>query len=177
MSILPWIHDDVIKFLEKKINKNTTMLEFGSGDSTIYFSNLTNNLISIEHNKDWYNKIKPHLKSNVKYILSYVNYVSRPSTDMKFYNHDTIEELLGENIPDEHFDIIFIDGINRVNCVYGSINKLKKGGVLILDDSNRIENPVSDGSYAPIKKLVEGWKEYRFRSNNRNTDFWIKPNI
>jgi len=174
MSILPWIHRDVIKFLQEKINKNTKILEFGSGNSTIYFSKLTNNLISIEHNKDWYNKIKPKLENDVTYILKSIDYISRPPRNKTFYNCDTIEQLLGQPVPDEYFDIIIIDGIDRVNCAYGSIDKLKKNGILVLDDSNRIEYPASDGSYEPIKLLAQGWEEHRFRSNDRNTDYWIK---
>ena len=174
MNIKPWIHTNVIDILDKIINKNTYILEFGSGNSTIYFSNLTNNLTSIEHNKCWYNKIKPII-NNVKYILKEIEYISVPPIDKKFYNCNSLEELIGHNIPDEYYDIIIIDGINRVNCAVGSINKLKKGGILILDDSNRIENANTDGSYKPIKNLVDGWQEYKYRSNDRNTDYWIKP--
>ena len=49
----PWIHDTVIELLEKNIKKNTKLLEFGSGYSTVWFQNYTDNLISIEHNKSW----------------------------------------------------------------------------------------------------------------------------
>ena len=61
MSVIPWIHHDVIKFLQEKINTNTKILEFGSGNSTIFFSKLTKNIFSIEHNQEWFNKIKPQL--------------------------------------------------------------------------------------------------------------------
>lgn len=114
------------------------------------------------------------MNNKVKYILSKVDYISQPSKDETFYNCNTIEELFNTNIPDEYFDIIIVDGIHRVNCAYASLNKLKKGGILILDDSNRIENPASDGSYMPIKILMDGCEEYKFRSSNRNTDYWIK---
>ena len=175
MSVIPWIHHDVIKFLQEKINTNTKILEFGSGNSTIFFSKLTKNIFSIEHNQEWFNKIKPQLDNEVTYILKPIDYISRPPINKTFYNCDTIEQLLGQSIPEEYFDIIIIDGIDRVNCAYGSINKLKKNGILVLDDSYRIENPASDGSYKPIKLLVQGWEEHRFRTNDRNTDYWIKP--
>ncbi len=179
-KVKPWMHKGVVTMLEQKINVNTKILEFGSGNSTVFFSNLTENLYSVEHNDEWYNKIKPQLNNKVKYILSKVDYKSLPSKDDTFYNCNTIEELLNTNIPDEYFDIIIVDGIHRVNCARSSINKLKKGGILILDDSNRIENPASDGSYMPIKKLMDGCEEFKFRSStqndcgNRNTDYWIK---
>ncbi len=173
-TVKPWIHPDVVTMLYKKININTKILEFGSGNSTVYFSKLTDNLYSVEHNIRWYNEIKPQLNNKVKYILSKVDYVPQPSKDEIFYNCKTIEELFTAPIPDEYFDIIIIDGIHRVNCAYASLNKLKKGGILILDDSNRIEHPDGDGSYMPIKKLMDGCEEYKFRSSNRNTDYWIK---
>ena len=47
--------------------------------------------------------------------------------------------------------------------------------MLILDDTNRITNPASDGSYKPIVNLLNNWEYKKFRSNNRNTDYWIKP--
>ena len=68
-----------------------------------------------------------------------------------------------------------IDGIHRVNCAFGSYKKLKKGGILILDDTNRIDKPTSDGSYKPIQDLLKDWKCIKNRSKDRNTDYWIKP--
>jgi len=173
-NVTPWIHPKVVTILEKIIGVNTKILEFGSGNSTVFFSKLTDNVYSVEHDDKWYNKIKPQLNNNVKYILSKVDYISKPRKDKTFYNCNTIEELFNTNIPDDYFDIIIVDGIHRVNCAYASLHKLKKGGILILDDSNRIKNPASDGSYMPIKILMNGCKEYKFRSSKRNTDFWIK---
>jgi len=171
----PWIHKNVINLLEKIIKKDTIFLEFGSGYSTIFFQNLTDNLISIEHNKEWFDKIKLYINDKTNYILKDINYISKPSRDKKFYNCNTIEELLDKNIENEYFDIILIDGIHRVNCVYGSYKKLKKGGILILDDSNRIDRPNTDGSYKPIQNLLKNWKHIKNRSKDRNTDYWIKP--
>jgi len=170
----PWIHESVITLLENNVNKDTKILEFGSGNSTLFLQNLTNNLTSIEHNIEWYNKINPLVNNNTKYILKQEKYISKPPINKKFYNSNNIEELLGCNIPDEYYDILFVDGINRVNCVLGCYNKVKKGGFIILDDSNRIDNPASDGSYKPIQEFLCDCKHIKYRSSNRNTDYWIK---
>lgn len=111
------------------------------------------------------------INKNTKYILRQEEYISKPPINKKFYGCNNIEELLGVNIQDEYYDIIFVDGINRVNCVLGCYNKLKKGGLLILDDSNRIDKPASDGSYKPIQELMSNCKHIKNRSNNRNTDY------
>lgn len=173
MEYKPWIHQEVIKLLDQVIKKDTRILEFGSGYSTVYFSNLSDNVISIEHNKNWYEKIKVLLDKKVIYILKEINYISKPPENKLFYKSENLESLLNINQPLE-FDIILIDGIDRVNCAYGSYQYLKNGGMLILDDSNRIENPASDGSYQPICEILKNWDHYSFRSNDRNTDIWIK---
>jgi hypothetical protein len=177
MSIIPWMHEGVVNMLKNVLSSDTKILEFGSGNSTLFYSKYTNNIYSVEHDKTWYNKISKKLDNKIVYKLIEIDYVSKPSTDLKFYNSNSVEEIFEMNIPDEYFDIIIIDGIHRVNCAYGSIKKLKKGGILILDDTNRIENPVSDGSYMPIKNLVKDWEEHIFRTpgGGRNTDYWIKP--
>ena len=178
----PWIHDTVIELLEKNIKKNTKLLEFGSGYSTVWFQNYTDNLISIEHNKLWYDKINPLINNKTRYILKEINYISKPTIDKTFYKTNNISELLNFDVPENYFDIILVDGIHRVNCVEGSYKHLKKGGILILDDSNRIDEPASDGSYKPIEDLLKDWKHIKCRTNyqvpgyrGRNTDYWIKP--
>jgi len=171
----PWIHEKVISILEEKITKNTKILEFGSGYSTIFFDIRSDYVISIEHNKLWYEKILNLLQFNKNtYILKEINYISKQPINNKLYNSDTLEELIGYNIDYESLDIIIVDGIDRVNCVNDSYLKLKKGGLLILDDSNRIDNPDTDGSYKPIENLLINYEHLKFRSTNRNTDIWIK---
>lgn len=171
----PWIHTNVTNILKKTIKKDTKILEFGSGFSTLFFQNYSNNVISIEHNRSWYNKILPKINNNTKYILKEEDYISKPSYDSIFYSCNSLNELLNIEIPDEYFDIILVDGINRVNCVLASYKKLKRKGILILDDSNRIDNPAGDGSYKPIQELLKDWTQIKNRSNDRNTDYWIKP--
>lgn len=39
MNYKPWIHESVITLLENNVNKDTKILEFGSGNSTLYYKN------------------------------------------------------------------------------------------------------------------------------------------
>ena len=57
-NVTPWIHPNVVTMLEKKIDVNTKILEFGSGNSNVFFSKYTDNLYSVEHSDKWYNKIE-----------------------------------------------------------------------------------------------------------------------
>lgn len=173
----PWIHDGAILMIEEycKKNNNLRILEFGSGYSTSYFETIFDYVFSIEHNKEWYEKIKPLLKENTNYKLIDINYVPSVPSDKKFYNVDKIQEIFNE-IDGEFFDVILVDGIHRVNCFFGSIDFLKTNGIVVLDDSNRIDNPEGDGSYKSIEDYCKqkNYKQIKFRGPNRHTDIWIK---
>lgn len=173
----PWIHDGAITIIEKycENNKNVSILEFGSGYSTLYFEYLSDYVFSIEHNKEWYNKIKPLLVKNTRYKLIDINYVPSVPSDKKFYNSEKLQEIFNE-VDGEFFDIILIDGIHRVNCFFGSIDFLKTSGIVVLDDSNRIDTPAGDGSYKEIEDYCKEkkYEQIKFRGPDRHTDIWIK---
>lgn len=53
-----WMDNKEIELIDKYLNKDKIMLEYGSGGSTLYFSKFVKEYYSIEHNKLWYDKIK-----------------------------------------------------------------------------------------------------------------------
>lgn len=54
----PWLCRDAIVILEKLLSKDDLVLEFGSGRSTKSFSKRCKYVYSIEHNPDWYLRVK-----------------------------------------------------------------------------------------------------------------------
>ena len=56
-SPIPWFSYPAVEFLSKRLNNRMTVFEFGSGNSTLFFSDRVNQVVSVEHNKDWYDKI------------------------------------------------------------------------------------------------------------------------
>ena len=52
---------------EQYIKGKGKMLEWGVGGSTLYFPKLVENYVSIEHNQEWYEKLKPQLLDNVEF--------------------------------------------------------------------------------------------------------------
>jgi len=172
---IPWFNLDAIKFIKTYIDekKNIRLLEFGSGNSTIYYEKNVDKLYSVEHNQNWYDNIKKKVNKNTNYVIKPINYISKPSTDKLFYNVSNLKDLFND-VSNEFFDIIIIDGIHRVNSFFGSIDYLKKGGLIVLDDSHRIDNPETDGSYKPIEEYCKNFERYKFRNKSHSTDIWIK---
>ena len=57
MTPLPWFTYSAIDFIKERLDKNIDILEFGSGNSTLFFAERVHKIVSIEHNEIYYNKI------------------------------------------------------------------------------------------------------------------------
>jgi len=152
---LPWIPFNAICWLDKKLLLNINVFEWGSGGSTLFITKKIKSLVSVEHNKNWYKIMQTKLKNKNLKNCSY-NLVEDPRLYYQFIN----------KYPDEFFDIIIIDGIERESCIEQSILKIKKGGYIILDNSERPE--YSSG----IKKLNEFERKDFCGPGLQNKYFW-----
>jgi hypothetical protein len=153
---LPWISimafDYIDTFLNKRSKNDVKIFEYGSGGSSYYFQKLCHSLVSIEHDKKWFSI----LQKKPSYNLNNWNYkliepechnlsvldCSNPdyfTSCFIGYEYCSFKKYVIEieKYPDEYFDLILIDGRSRVSCLKYSRNKLKKGGLLILDNADR----------------------------------------
>ena len=165
--IKPTITEDAVVYLESLLNiiSNAKVLEFGSGGSTIWLAQYTNQVVSVEHNLEWFEIVtfsleKKNLRDHVDYYLLPMPYAS-----------------ICDRFPDEYFDLIIVDGRNRMRCLNAAIRVLKRGGTILLDDAQR---PYY--SYA-LRKLKRWNREKTYQKNPdpifndemRHTYWWIKP--
>ncbi len=112
-------------------NNQATVFEWGSGISTIWYAQRVRALISIEHHEEWFLKVSGWLQeiNSINVDLQYLS----PDKDGSFQKY-TRSILQYE---DNFFDLVAVDGRNRVECVRMAVAKVKLGGYLILDDSHR----------------------------------------
>jgi predicted O-methyltransferase YrrM len=120
---LPWFTYSMISFLKTRVKPEMTVFEFGSGNSTLWWARETAFVTSVEHSFEWYSSLQPKIPSNVNYIY----YESAAGGD---YCQMALKQ-------DDKFDIIVIDGEDRINCAMNSIQALKNDGVIIWDNSDR----------------------------------------
>ncbi|MCL6493525.1 MAG: class I SAM-dependent methyltransferase [Ignavibacterium sp.] len=123
---IPWFTYPAIDFLKERLNKNMTVFEYGSGSSTLFFAKRVKEIISVETDKEWYEKIKLKMPANVKIILY--------EKDKSDINYSKVIDSLNKK-----YDIILIDAIERNEVLMNAANYLNEGGVIILDNSDRIE--------------------------------------
>ncbi len=121
---LPWFTYACIYFLGPKLKKDHSVFEYGSGNSTIWFADKTQKVVSVEHDREWHAHMKgryveyPHITYLLKDIAS-------GSYQREILNYKKV------------FDIIILDGRERVECAMNSLNALKDDGILIWDNSDR----------------------------------------
>jgi hypothetical protein len=147
----PWIAFAAIRFLESILRKDMRVYEYGSGGSTLFFAARVQEVISTEHNKDWYLKVSEEI---IKKGLSNCNLrlfepVQAPTAVQNASDPDSYssgdEQYRGmsfreyassiNSYPDGYFDIVFIDGRARPSCFKHAESKIKHGGYLILDNA------------------------------------------
>jgi len=121
-SPIPWMNYHVIQFLEERLTKDLSLFEYGSGNSTCFYGSLVNNVISLEMDEEWYAFVKQTIPSNVKLLL------------FDEGSHGNYCESAGRQ--DHNFDVIVVDGSERVDCLLQGPAALTDKGVIILDDSD-----------------------------------------
>lgn len=122
----PWLTYGAVIALERLVNKDMKVLEFGSGGSTIFWSKHCKSVISFETDPVWYKKVKKLTKdSNVDLILG---------------DQEQILESVAK-LPDNSFDMVLVDSAPSKNRRWlfanAAAKKLKMGGYLIADNYGR----------------------------------------
>lgn len=126
----PWMTKDSINLIEQLMNPEDVGIEFGSGRSTIWFAKRCKEIISIEDNAKWFDIVSKKIegKSNITYLKKQAN--DENPLDCPY------TEIFKE-VKDESLDFIVNDGKCRGAIALKAIEKLKTGGMMILDNAER----------------------------------------
>ena len=149
--IEPWFTWSFIDFLKPRLHYNLDILEYGSGSSTLWFSQLCQAVCAVESDVKYFRNIYDKCLPNVKILLR--------SQYFESYQNCSFDGF-------DKFDIIIIDGKRRLECAQVSLSRLKENGVIILDDSHRCH-------YQPIRETLAqaGFSELSFSGIKRNVPF------
>ncbi|MBP46801.1 MAG: FkbM family methyltransferase [Myxococcales bacterium] len=132
---LPWFTYGSIAFLTPRIQSSWRVFEYGSGHSTLWWSERVKEVVAVEHHQQWADKISKQLPDNA--TLMYRALAQGTSYP------DAPVEAGGK------FDVIVIDGRERIWCAERCFSALAANGVIIWDNSERPR-------YQPgLKRLAE----------------------
>ena len=124
---LPWFTYGAIAFLSPRVGADWRVFEYGSGHSTLWWAARVREVVAAEHHEQWAEKISEQLPDNAQLL-------HRPLSDGTRYP-DAPLEVGGL------FDVIVIDGRERVWCAERCLDALSPGGVIIWDNSERALHP------------------------------------
>jgi len=172
---IPGLNQDVILALEKLLNKKSKVFEFGTGGSTVWLAKRVGELVSVEYDPKWFKvlcdgvnmdfggtpkHVKLNLKSGTQHNLWIISETTRQRIGMDF-----IESITP--YPDDYFDVVLVDGRARVSCMLNARRKVKPGGTIILDDSQRAHYQHGIGQMAD-------WESRYFGDQKRQAIFFKK---
>jgi hypothetical protein len=168
---LPWITFHGREFIESLLTLDSLVFEYGSGGSTLYYSARCKYVISVEHDSQWFNAVNAILSrdgiSNCHSVLIAPQRdgysTSDPADPRGYYSSSDLHQgwnfkryvAFIDSFPDCHFDFVAIDGRARPSCILHARRKIKVGGYLMLDNSDRPQ-------YEKAKDLMLGWAKYEF---------------
>lgn len=174
----PWITKESIDLINRLLKKTDVGVEFGSGRSTKWFLDRMNNLLSVESNKDWYEQIKDECKSEI--INGRLQYEFATSKE----DYLSIINIIKDN----SIDFCLVDGEYRDLCAFNMINKIKEGGLLVVDNINWLipvratksphmrtfDQGCESEIWQKFTEKVSGWRCIWTSNGVTDTAIWIK---
>lgn len=119
-SPLPWFTYPAIEFLGQFDLTGKRIFEYGAGNSTLYWSARCGEVVSVESDEQWHRYL-------VRQIPKNVGLEHRPQKE------EYVAALGEQPTP---FDVIVVDGIERLACCRVAPSKLREGGLIILDNAD-----------------------------------------
>ena len=139
-AYVPWFTYPAIEALKNWDLSDKRVFEYGSGYSTLFWASRAKEVISVEHNPQWHQKIAGLAPANAKVILAAIDeakneYHPSAETLAEFARYaETIDRV------DGRFQVIVIDGYARsrvrYQCARAALPHLDDNGLVILDNSD-----------------------------------------
>jgi hypothetical protein len=186
---IPWINFEARYFIEQILTLQSVVFEYSTGGSTLFFAKGAKHVYAVEHELEWFDRVKTALTmrgyANCNIILvppEHADSTGNPedweectSRDGSYHGcsfHKYVSSI--DLYPDRFFDLVVVDGRARPSCVFHSYRKVKIGGHLMLDDSDR-------SHYQKARSLLAGWQQHEFygpkpyQLDFSQTTIWKRP--
>ena len=125
------------EFFFNEINENSKVLEYGSGVSTTEIANKCKTILSIEHQENWYDKMKNEIPNNCELIFKnpYLPYIEGGDCG----TYEEFKSYIEAPINNGPFDVILIDGRARVSCASICHKMSHENTIIFIHDYHREE--------------------------------------
>lgn len=115
-----WLTYAAIYLLRDRTPANARVFEYGSGHSTLWWSERVREVVACEHHEEWAQRISATARDNVTVL------------------HRELGQGYVEAAPElGPFHVVVIDGRHRVACVEPATRALADDGVVVWDNTDR----------------------------------------
>jgi len=153
--VKPTLSFRATKVIEQLLQPDWNCAEFGSGMSTVWLGKRCGYLLSVENDQVWFEDTQNRLNQSG---CGHVQYELR--TSEQFSDLSMIE--------DGFFSFALIDGWDRAGCVEAVLPKMKSGGWIYLDNSDK-DMGKPDGDLRRAENLLLDY----VRVNNKHHEYFV----
>ena len=181
----PWLTKSANQILMSLLKETDIGLEFGSGRSTIWFGQRISFLTSVEHNASWFSKTQETIAKQGMNNIDLLLCLEQPEL-VNEYETDYVRII--NKFDSQCLDFVLVDGIYRSACANSVLDKIKPGGLLIVDNVNWF---LPSNSFSPASRKIgdspisldwsrflaatNSWRHIWTTSGVTDTAFYFKP--
>jgi hypothetical protein len=160
---LPWLVFDAIDYLDRLDLRGWRVFEYGSGGSTLYWLRRGARVTSVEHEPGWHARLSAMLPPQAALDYRLVPPEPEPEPAPQRDPADPADCVSAgyprdrlsyrryvaqiDSCADQSLDLVLVDGRARPACLAHAAPKLRPGGLLILDNSERDYYTARTGPY------------------------------
>jgi hypothetical protein len=175
----PWLTPQANQILATALLPTDVGIEWGSGRSTGWFSKKLQHLTSIEHDAQWYNRVKAQLAQVGAGNVTYLQKTLDGQADSPYVQ-------AAHAFADGSLSFALVDGELRKECLSAVIPKIAAGGLLVLDNANwYIDHPSRspdsrsgkghlDADWAAVVASLSNWRMIWTSSGVTDTALWFR---
>jgi hypothetical protein len=183
----PWLTRAANEIIASFLKPTDIGLEFGSGRSTVWLASRIAHLTSVEHDPGWADQVRSMLR---EHSITNVDYRLIPADQDE--NSPSAVDAAYAGVTDlfsaRTLDFVLIDGIYRDSCSLRVMDKIRPGGILVIDNVNwylpgsshspnsrRVLDGPKGETWDKVAKRLLGWRKIWTTSGVTDTAIFFRP--
>lgn len=150
----PWWPYDAVSWVAQALPPQPRVFEYGGGGSTLWLEDRGATITVAEHDEQWYRQLTAQVRASTTLLLRPPAAAGTVTSAFAPGYFDHYVAAIDDQ-PDGSLDLVIVDGRARVDCARRAVPKVKPGGLLLLDDTDR-------DRYRPAVELLTGWQRHVF---------------
>jgi hypothetical protein len=169
----PWWPYGAVEWIAGYLPATARVFEYGGGGSTLWLQDNGAIVTVAEHDIAWHRQLQEELPAGTRVLLRPSEAAGTITSAVHDGYFDSYVAAISDE-PDASLDLAIVDGRARVGCVRQAMPKVRPGGLLLLDDTERPR-------YQLAVDLLDGWERRVFEGlkpgspSPAQTSVWRRP--